>query len=148
MTNNENFQNLTPEQVKEIAAIKNIADLESFAVKHGIELSASDREAASEFIQSGLQPLDDDELDAAAGGGFSDDNRFFNLTEKDAEIAKQARSDGRPYRLNAYAVNCSCNAKYKYYRKNEYYLLVRAYSDVKCYKCGRTWKKIIGPGIE
>ncbi len=148
MANHGSFQSLSSEQMREIASIKSLSGLESFASKHGLELSDDMREAATEFIQSGLQPLDDDELDAAAGGGFSDDNMFFNLTEKDAEVAKQARRDGRPYRLNAYAVNCSCNAKYKYYRKNEYYLLVRAYSDVKCYKCGRTWKKIIGPGIE
>jgi hypothetical protein len=53
---------ITEEQAKELAAAvesKNIAVVEAFCKKHGIELAADERDAAAEYFKTGKMPLAD-----------------------------------------------------------------------------------------
>ena len=64
----EKFSNLTREQREFFNTVRDGAGLEAFLGKSDIELTSEEKVAALEFIASGLLPLDDDELDAVAGG--------------------------------------------------------------------------------
>ena len=64
----EKFSTLTREQRELFNTVSDGAGLDTFLSKSGIELTPEEKAAALEFIASGLLPLDDDELDAVAGG--------------------------------------------------------------------------------
>lgn len=68
MTLMNKFANLTPEQREKFAEAKNTAALDAFASEHGIELTDEEKQDTLEYIKTGVLPLSDDELDAAAGG--------------------------------------------------------------------------------
>jgi hypothetical protein len=62
---------ITEEQEKELAAAleaKDIAALEAFCQKHGIELAADEKNVAAEYFKTGKLPLSDQELENVAGG--------------------------------------------------------------------------------
>jgi hypothetical protein len=68
---------VTEEQKKGLAAAveaKDMAAVEAFCKKHGIELAADEREAAAEYFKTGMLPLADDELDNVAGGCGAEGN--------------------------------------------------------------------------
>jgi hypothetical protein len=70
----DKFAAITEEQAKEFAAAveaKDMAAVEAFCQKRGIDLAADERDAAAEFFKTGKMPLADDELENVAGGcGF------------------------------------------------------------------------------
>lgn len=85
--------------------------------------------------ENNVLPLDDDELEAVAGGG----------AKADAEAA--AIADGRTYRLRAgISPNgmCRCNNKFKWARTYDVSWEANGvprntWGDIKCYKCGQTY---------
>jgi hypothetical protein len=67
----EKIAAITEEQGKELAAAveaKDMAALETFCKKHGIELAADERDALAEYFKTGKMPLSDQELENVAGG--------------------------------------------------------------------------------
>jgi hypothetical protein len=68
MTLTERFASLTPKHREQFAAVKDEAALDAFAAEHGVELTAEDKTSVLEYFQSGVIPLDDDDLEAVAGG--------------------------------------------------------------------------------
>ncbi len=90
--------------------------------------------------KNGIKPLEDDQLESVAGGVSADD-----LLLKQAEM--MARADGRKIGLaddHLASSFCSCRHLYKWARSdraidNEL-RPTRGYTDIKCYKCGRTYK--------
>ncbi len=95
--------------------------------------------------QNGIEPINDNELEAVAGGAAK------NITPQQAEA--QAKADGRliPFKSKdsaaAYQI-CGCDIEYKWARSDTV-LSVRfsepqkGYSDIKCYCCGRKSNGII-----
>ncbi len=82
---------------------------------------------------TGVEALSDDELDAVAGG----------VSDEDAKNAKkQAQADGRTMMLQPFVAGlCLHNYQYKYARSFDRSGLFWIYYDIKCYKCGKTWRK-------
>jgi len=85
-----------------------------------------------DILQTGAVKLDDDELEAVAGGISATDMRMYK---------KQAEADGRKARLRALDCRlhglCDCAYGTKWARESD-----RGgfrYFDIKCYKCGETW---------
>jgi len=72
----EKFSTLTQEQRELFNTVSDGAGLDTFLSQSGIELTAEEKAAALEFVASGLLPLDDDELDAVAGGCSSSEVRY------------------------------------------------------------------------
>ncbi len=96
--------------------------------------------------KKGIEPMDDDMLDAVAGG-MADGGG----TPEQAEA--KAKADGRLIPFNKKDstpanVVCSCPIEYKWARSDTV-LSVRfpepqkGYSDIKCYRCGKTHNGII-----
>jgi hypothetical protein len=80
----EKFAAITEEQGKELAAAveaKDMAALETFCQKHGIELAADEKEAVAEYFKTGKLPLADQELENVAGGGCFDPPHPHSLQE-------------------------------------------------------------------
>ncbi len=82
---------------------------------------------------SGIEPVGDDELNSVSGG----------VSDKDANNAKeQAKSDGRTIMLQPLVAGlCVHNYQYKYAKTFTKSGLYWTYYDIKCYKCGKTWKE-------
>ena len=74
----EKFSALTKEQHELFNAVRDGQGLETFLSKTAIELTPEEKNAALEFIASGLLPLDDDELDAVAGGCSGSEATYGN----------------------------------------------------------------------
>ena len=72
----EKFSTLTQEQRELFNTVKDGAGLEAFLGQSGMMLTPEEKTAALEFVASGLLPLDDDELDAVAGGCSASDVRY------------------------------------------------------------------------
>ncbi len=89
----------------------------------------------SERKVSGIEPLDDDELDAAAGG-------FFGTppTMSPQEARAKAASEGRELSVPAQpGVKCDCFPGYYYAQSVGKQNNRTVYNNVKCYICGKTW---------
>jgi len=140
MTLTQKFANLSPEQREQFAAVKDGAALDTFLAEHGITLTDDERQSALEYFQSGILPLDDDDLDAVAGGASKEDS------------ANQAANDGRTYNMPSAIMSqingyCACNHSHKWARTRTYKgqssgtnaSFIYDYSDIKCYNCGKTW---------
>ncbi len=88
-----------------------------------------------ECIKNGVLPIEDDDMDAVAGG----------MTKKKKEEVKAlAAADGRNYRLPVLNLLCMCNNDYKWARTKYKSTAVGyedsdVYRDIKCYNCGKTW---------
>lgn len=138
----DKFSDLTSDQQEQLAAVKDETQLAAFVSKHGIALSDQEKQDTLEYIKTGVLPLDDDELDAAAGGS----DRWSSASSY-AEAKERAEADGRVYGMPTASFTCACNHQYKYakskilrtsaYDGDGYY----AYGDIKCYKCGKGWSK-------
>ncbi len=89
----------------------------------------------------GIEPIDDNDLDAAAGG-----NRLFANEKEEEQAKQQAAADGRMYMLPAGNMLCVCSHKYKwceYITPGDSPIFPDyAYNNVKCYHCGKTKKKL------
>ncbi|HBU11436.1 MAG TPA: hypothetical protein DEB31_01495 [Clostridiales bacterium] len=90
-------------------------------------------------MQSGIEPIEDEQLADVAGG-----NRIFANDEEEAQAKEQAAADGRNYMLPPMNFICVCSHKYKFSRTKEMSYLTKhmtcdVYWDIKCYKCGKTW---------
>jgi hypothetical protein len=76
----DKFAAITEEQqVKELASAvgtKDMANLEAFCQKHGIELAAEEKNAVAEFFKTGKMPLADQELENVAGGSCTNAGGF------------------------------------------------------------------------
>ncbi len=90
--------------------------------------------------RKGVEPLDDDILDAVAGGAAS------GMTPEQAKA--QAAADGRPDKLDIGAMLCSCDNKYKFCKRVPVSIrlgnkIMRSYEyrDQKCYMCGAAKEK-------
>ena len=68
MTITEKFATLTTEQQEKFNALKDGAGLDAFLSDTGLELTEEEKAQVLEFIETGKLPIDDDELDAVAGG--------------------------------------------------------------------------------
>jgi len=68
MTLTQKFAELTPEHLEQFNTVKDAAGLEAFAAQHGIEFTEEEKAKLAQYLQDGLLPIDDDDLDAAAGG--------------------------------------------------------------------------------
>ena len=73
---------------------------------------------------NGLEAINDDELEAVAGGFYSKD-----------EFKIQAKADGRPIRAT-YQPKACCGIPYVFAREQQKQNGTTYYHDVKCYKCG------------
>ena len=69
MTLTEKFATLTPEQQEQFKSIKNADQLDALLAEQKIDLSAEEKAQTIEFIEKGIIPLVDEELDNVAGGG-------------------------------------------------------------------------------
>ena len=69
------MKNLTPEMIEKAKAAKTAEELLELAKANGVEMTAD--EAKTYFAQLGTKSgeLNDDDLDAVAGGGCNDDER-------------------------------------------------------------------------
>ena len=88
---------------------------------------------------SGIEAISDDELDAVAGGA-TDKEQFI-------QAMLDARADGRTCSLANDSLSsafCPCHFSYKWARSNKVIkngvtmVNLRGYTDIKCYKCGKT----------
>jgi NADH pyrophosphatase NudC (nudix superfamily) len=67
----DKFGAITEEQGKDLATAmegKDIAALEAFCKKRGIELAAEEKDEVAEYFKTGKMPLADEELENVAGG--------------------------------------------------------------------------------
>ena len=71
MTLTEKFAKLTPEQREKFSAVSDSAGLDAFLAETGAALSQEEKARVMELITSGKQPLADEELENASGGGGS-----------------------------------------------------------------------------
>ncbi len=88
---------------------------------------------------SGVEPLDDSEMEAVAGG-----NRIFANDKEEKKAKEQAAADGRTHMLRIGSLLCVCSHKYKYARDKvtQKYPSKVTYYDIKCYYCGKTLKEV------
>lgn len=146
MTLMEKFATLTPEQREKFAEVKDAAALDAFVSEQGIDLTDEEKTQTLEYIKTGVLPLDDDELDAAAGGlwGYMDFSSFGH-----GDPMAEGRSD--PVGVHP----CGCEWQFDIRWPSGYvyadYLkrtptkpgvAIATYYDVKCYKCGRQWSEL------
>ena len=131
MTLAQKFEKFSPEEQERLFAIQNAAELDTFLAETGQELSGDDKAKVLEYIGTGVAPLDDDDLEAIAGGQSKEDSEM------------RAKADGRIVNLPAAGGHCgnSCHHKHKWARRASIAIgsTVYDYYDVKCYKCG-VWK--------
>ncbi len=91
---------------------------------------------------SGIEAISDDELEAVAGGavGTGDGTQIL-------QARLDAQADGRKYGfadVNLSSAFCPCHIAYKWARSNKVIkngvtmVNLRGYTDIKCYKCGKT----------
>ena len=136
----EKFANLSVEQQKQMREIKNVAGLDAFLVAEGITLSAEAHAEVLAFFNTGIKPLNDDDLDAVAGG-------------QDKDYKAKAYADGRTvpieYRLNTadlpfFQRFCSCFIEEAWAARRGkttregitgHHIM---YYDCKCYRCGHS----------
>ena len=64
----EKFAKLTPEQIRELNAIKDEMELDAFVTQTGLELTDDEKAQSMEYIKTGSLPLEDEALDYVAGG--------------------------------------------------------------------------------
>ena len=136
----EKFANLNAEQLQQIREIKDAEGLYAFLGEQNIELDEAERAAVLSYIETGKQPLDDDELDAVAGG-----------QDKDKNYRAMAYADGRNVPLKPTKIVlpsaqhfCSCFIDEAWARtvaeQHAYVLdwpsVNYTYFDCKCYRCG------------
>ena len=69
MTLTEKFAKLTPEQREKFNTITDGAGLDAFLSETGLQLTADEMAAVTDYIVSGQLPLEDEELSNVAGGG-------------------------------------------------------------------------------
>ncbi len=142
MNLSEKFASLTKEDKERLGAVEDMPELEAFLSEHGIELTGDQKAALLEGIRSGVKPIEDDELNAVAGGG-----RII-ITDAEEKIVKQlAARDGRTINMpwgEALYINatiCICNHKYKWGREIVPADYGKYLTDIKCYNCDKTWDK-------
>ena len=133
MTLAEKFKGFNPEQQEKLLAIETAEELDAFLAETDIVFSGEEKSMIIEYINTGVAPLNDDDLEAVAGGQSKEDSEM------------RARADGRKINLPAGGGHCgnSCHHKHKWavkvtYTKGSDYW---DYHDVKCYKCG-VWKAV------
>ncbi len=90
--------------------------------------------------KNGIETLSDDELDAVAGG------EMYDMDPNSPELMKlraynDAKRDGRRERISDSTGLCKCPLAYVFAKSVEKTFGGKTYYDVKCYKCGKTWKK-------
>ncbi len=142
MTLMERIANFTTEQKEKFIMITDLDALDSFAAEYGIELSNEDREKSKEYFENQRILLDDEELDAATGGGRGGAiNPPGYISLKDAE--KQALADYRRINMEEENVVCNCNHAGYTWARNCYWegKTKKEFSDLKCYYCGATAAK-------
>ncbi len=85
----------------------------------------------------GIEAVNDDELEAAAGG-----MRIFANDEEEKWAKDRAAADGRTIMLPVMTMMCVCSHKYKYARSTHKEILqghiTTVYKDAKCYFCNKT----------
>jgi len=69
MTLTEKFAALTPEQREQFKAVKTAEQLDAFLTDNKLELSVEEKAQALEYLEKGVLPLADEELENVAGGG-------------------------------------------------------------------------------
>ena len=139
MTLTQKIASLTPEQREKLGTVKDEKALVAFAAEAGIELTEQDKKDALAYFENGVIPMSDDDMDAVAGGG-----------SKNSEAEAKAKKDGRTYNLPGNTGTlCNCAHDYKFARSKTFVrpgqtidlwvYSVYLYSDIKCYKCNRTF---------
>ena len=68
MTLTEKFAALTPEQQEQFDTVKTVEQFEALLAEHKLEPSAEEKAGALEYLEKGIIPLADEELENAAGG--------------------------------------------------------------------------------
>ena len=137
----EKFAKLTPEQREKFDSVKDENALVAFAAENGIELTEQDKKDALAYVENGVAPMSDDDMEAVAGGNA-----------KKEESRKQAAADGRTIAVpignwQGGKGCCACNNDHKWarskqkdgFRDGSWWNL---YEDVKCYKCNNTWPSV------
>ena len=125
----EKFGKLTAEQQQQIREIKDAAALDALLAAEGIVLSAQEHAEALTFFETGKQPLDDDDLDAVAGGA-------------DKDYKAMAYAEGRtiPVTVGLWPNMCSCFVEQVWARTvtkvRQSNMTAFTYHDCKCYRCG------------
>ena len=126
MTLMQKFETFSPEQKEKLLALQSADQLDAFLAETKSEMSAEEKAQVLEYITSGIVPLDDDDMEAVAGGV---------QTKKNSE--QQAEDDGRIYNVPPGDDLCTCNYRHKWAREVVKTNLTECNcSDVKCYKCG------------
>ncbi len=88
--------------------------------------------------KNGIETLSDDELDAVAGGEMYDSD---SLEYKLMRAKSKAKQEGRSEQIKDSTGLCECNIKFVFAKSVEKTFGGKTYYDVKCYNCGKTWKK-------
>ncbi|MCL2080046.1 MAG: hypothetical protein FWH17_09485 [Oscillospiraceae bacterium] len=137
MTLAQKFEEFNPEQKEQLLAVKSEAELDAFLAKTGKELSPEEKAEALEYIATGVAPLEDDDLEAVAGGKSGDDEQ--PPPEQTTEMSKQqAFADGRRVKIICNS-NCilkqGCQAGHVWC---ESFSTAGGahFWNAKCYKCG------------
>jgi len=135
MTLMEKFASLTPEQREKFDEVNDEATLVAFAVENNIELTDEDKKKALTYVENGVVPMSDNDLEAVAGGANKDNS------------PNRAAEDGRLIPLPVMTGLCRCHHKNKWARsketlKGELGLTNYRFIDIKCYKCYNTWAEV------
>jgi len=68
MSNNQAKKQLTPEELRELATLKSIAEFEEFIAEKELSLSVAEKVLMLEYFETGKLPLSDEQLEDVAGG--------------------------------------------------------------------------------
>jgi len=146
MTITEKFATLTTEQQEKFNALKDGAGLDAFLSDTGLELTEEEKAQVLEFIETGKLPIDDDELDAAAGGVDSSViSAWRRIAESEGRGAHIGCGDTGLFRTTWRNANCpKCDGPESLFgssivKHTVYGLVVEGSyfcTNVKCYVCG------------
>ena len=134
------FNGLTSEQQEAFGEVKSAEALDKFIADNNIILTDEEKSNVVEYIETGMMPLSDDDLDAVVGGKG-------NQTPLD-----KARAEGRPipFAFGGMFVpcpTCSSSCETFMYASERVGIAggglkfagVSRYDNCKCYNCNNTW---------
>ena len=129
------FSELTSEQQEAFNKIKSVEALDKFLADNNVTLTDEEKSNVVEYFETGMLPLDDDDLDAVTGGKGST-----------PDYAQMARNEGYNFRINKYssstAAKCpSCKTAGAMFSQNPLKRSIQTvsrdyYVKTKCFKCG------------
>ena len=138
------FNELTSEQQEAFNEIKSVEALDKFIADNNINLTDGEKSSVVVYLETGMMPLDDDDMDAVTGG------KGGNTQTPE----QKAAAEGRKFLVRVYftsitdGARCDCNKKgtiyaavdegFQTFHQNGKNLNGRLYRNAKCYNCNLT----------